>query len=130
MTRRSHRAGRIARTLMVVACLSVPTQSATASIVAWPTLTRALVYRCRIVAIDRGDTIALSLRLRTNEPRDRWRIRIVHDGERVLTTRRLTDAHGDLKVRALVADAPGPDDVRARARHLAPRAVCTVAAVV
>ena len=94
------------------------------------TLPRALVYRCRLVATDRGDSIALSMRLRTNEPRDRWRIRIVHEGERVLEMRRGTDAQGDLKVRVLVRDAPGRDDVRVRARHLEPRAVCTVATAV
>lgn len=129
MIRRSDRVGRIAGALLVAASLSTPAQSAMAPAVA-SAAPRALVYRCRLVAIDRGDVITLSLRLRTNEPRDRWRIRIVHDGERVLTARRRTDAHGDLKVRDIVPDAPGPDDVRVRARHLAPRAVCKAAAVV
>jgi hypothetical protein len=126
----TRRAGRAARTILVAACMSAPIQSAMAPAMAAATLPRALVYRCRLVATDRGDSIALSMRLRTNEPRDRWRIRIVHEGERVLETRRRTDAQGDLKVRVLVRDAPGRDDVRVRARHLVPRAVCTVAAAV
>ncbi|HVF08860.1 MAG TPA: hypothetical protein VNC60_09810, partial [Actinomycetota bacterium] len=48
-------------------------------------------------------------------------------GEHVLTTRRRTDGRGDLKVRAVVADAPGRDDIRVRVRHLMPRAVCKAA---
>lgn len=110
-------------------CLS-STLSTTPAAMASGGLPRALVYRCRLIATDRGDEIALSLRLRTNEANDRWRIRIVHDGQRVLTTRRLTDGRGALKVRTVVADAPGRDDVRIRARHLMPRAVCKAATAV
>jgi hypothetical protein len=105
-------------------------QSAMAPAVVAGSSPRALVYRCRLVAIDRGDDISLIVRLRTNEPRDRWRIRIVHEGKRALTTRSRTDAHGDLKVQTLVSDTPGRDDVRVRARHLLPRAVCKAATAV
>ena len=87
---------------------------------------RGLIYRCRLVATDRGDDITLSFRLRTNEPRGEWRIRMFHERERVFFKVRSTDAGGDLKVRRTVPDAPRRHDVVARARHLATGAVCEV----
>lgn len=87
---------------------------------------RGLIYRCRLVATDRGDDITLSFRLRTNEPRAEWRIRMFHERERVFFKVRSTDAGGDLKVRRTVPDAPRRHEVIARARHLATGAVCEV----
>lgn len=87
---------------------------------------RGLIYRCRLVATDRGDDITLSFRLRTNEPRGDWRIRIFHEREPILLKVRHTDAGGDLKVRRTVLDAPRRHEVIARARHLATGAVCKI----
>ncbi len=88
---------------------------------------RGLAFRCRLVATDRGGDIALSFRLRTNEPRGEWRIRMFHEGERIVSKARATSAAGDLKVRRRVPDLRGRDDVIGRARHLVTGAVCEVA---
>ncbi len=131
MTGRSDRAVRsLCTALAMAACLSAPALGTAPAAVASGGLPRVLVYRCRLVATDRGDEIALSLRLRTNEANDRWRIRIVHEGQRVLTTRGRTDGRGVLKARTVVTDAPGRDEVRVRARHLMPHAVCKAATAV
>lgn len=87
---------------------------------------RGLVYRCRLVATDRGDEITLSLRLRTNEPHGRWRIRMFHERERIVHKGRRTDADGDLRVSRIIADEPRRHDVIGRARHLVTGAVCEV----
>lgn len=69
----------------------------------------------------------LSFRLRINEPRGDWRIRMFHEGERIVSKARATNAAGDLKVRRRVVDTPGRDDVIGRARHRTTGAICEVA---
>ncbi len=61
---------------------------------------RGLIFRCRLVATDHGDDIALSFRLRTNESQGEWRIRLFHEGDRIVSKARVTSVAGDLNVRA------------------------------
>jgi len=88
---------------------------------------RGLIFGCRLVSIDRGDEITLRFRLRTDEPAGAWRVRMFHEGERIVSKVRRTRPTGDLKVRRVVPDLPGRDDVIGRARHVATGAVCEVA---
>ena len=108
---------------VVIVCAAI--QSAPAA--ALTERPRGLIFRCRLVATDHGDDIALSFRLRTNESRGHWRIRMFHEGERIVSKARATSAAGDLNVRRSVPDKRGRDDVIGRARHLATGAVCEVA---
>lgn len=107
---------------LLVAVTSAGALAASAS----PADTRALVYRCTLSSTDEGDDIRLTFRLRTNEARREWRVRLFREGERVYSRVRTTNAAGDLKVVRTVDDLPGPDDVRARARELDRWTICEV----
>ena len=88
---------------------------------------RGLDYRCRLVATRLGDEITLMLRLRTNQARDAWRIRMYHEQELIFSKIRMTNALGNLKVVRHEPNLPGRDDLLARARHLDSGTVCEVA---
>ena len=87
---------------------------------------RVLSYRCELIATKLGDRITLALRLRTNAPRRYWRIRMFHQGERVLLKTRRTNDLGRLTVVHVVPNLKGRDEVAARARHVATGKVCRV----
>ena len=93
---------------------------------ATPVVARGLVYRCTLISTPSGGEITLKFRLRTNEARHEWRVRLFHEGERVYSRIRTTNATGDLTVVRTVDDRPGPDDVRARARDLERGVICEV----
>lgn len=107
--------------LFLVAVLSLPAAGVQAS------SDRGLVYRCRLVSTKLGEEITLSFRLRTNAPRQAWRIRMYHDGELVFSKRRRTNGAGNLRVVRAVPNLPGPDEVAAKARHRASNTLCDVA---
>jgi hypothetical protein len=88
---------------------------------------RGLVYRCRLVSTKLGEEITLSFRLRTNAPRQVWRVRLYHEGERVFSKLRRTNGVGNLRVVRVVPNVPGRDEVAARARHRASGTLCDVA---
>jgi hypothetical protein len=85
-----------------------------------------LTYRCRLIASDLGEEIGMNLRLRTDGARDGWRIKLFHEGERVFSKIRRTNARGDLKVVRVEPNLPGRDELSARARHLRSGTVCAV----
>jgi hypothetical protein len=87
---------------------------------------RVLSYRCELIATKLGDRITLALRLRTNAPRRYWRVRMFHQGERVLLKTRRTNDLGRLTVVHVVPNLKGRDEVAARARHVASGKVCGV----
>lgn len=87
---------------------------------------RVLSYRCELIATKLGEQITLALRLRTNAPRRYWRIRMFHQGERVLLKTRRTNEFGRLTVVRVVPNLRGRDQVAARARHVASGKVCRV----
>jgi len=59
-----------------------------------------------------------------------WRVRIVHNGNRIFLGRRMTLApSGSFTVRLLTRNLAGPDAFRARARNLATDEVCAGGAV-
>jgi hypothetical protein len=87
---------------------------------------RVLSYRCELIATKLGEQITLALRLRTNAPHRFWRIRMFHQGERVLLKTRRTNASGRLIVVRVVPNLRGRDEVAARARHVASGKVCRV----
>jgi hypothetical protein len=88
---------------------------------------RGLVYRCRLVSTKLGEEITLSFRLRTNAPRQVWRVRLYHEGERIFSKLRRTNGVGNLRVVRVVPNEPGRDEVAARARHRASGTLCDVA---
>ncbi|HET9311629.1 MAG TPA: hypothetical protein VFP41_10475 [Actinomycetota bacterium] len=87
---------------------------------------RVLSYRCELIATTLGEQITLALRLRTNAPHRSWRIRMFHQGERVLLKTRRTNASGRLIVVRVVPNLRGRDEVAARARHVASGKACRV----
>jgi hypothetical protein len=87
---------------------------------------RVLGYRCELIATKLGEQITLALRLRSNAPRRYWRIRMFHQGERVLLKTRRTNVLGRLTVVRVVPNLRGRDEVAARARHVASGKVCRV----
>jgi hypothetical protein len=87
---------------------------------------RGFSYRCELVATKRGTEITIALKLVTNEPRADWRIRLFHEGERVFSKVRRTNAEGRLTVVRVEPNLPGRDDLLARARHVETGEICTV----
>lgn len=56
---------------------------------------------------------------------DRWRVKILHDGDRVFRGTRTTGgASGSFEVRIVEDDAPGTDAFRARAKNQSTGEVC------
>lgn len=58
-------------------------------------------------------------------PNQAWKVRVKHNGTRVLRTTRVTDYEGDLDVSRQVKDLPGKDKIVARAKNSAGQ-VCRV----
>jgi hypothetical protein len=112
----------------VVALMVAASVSPIGSVDAVPATDRVLSYRCQLVSVKLGDQITLTLHLTTNLPRRYWRIRMFHEGERVLLKTRRTNGLGRLTVVRVVPNLRGRDDVAARARHLASGKICTVEA--
>lgn len=118
-TRRRWLRGVTALALAAVLCLPAAGVRATQD--------RGLVYRCRLVSTKLGEEITLSFRLRTNGPRQVWRVRLYHDGELVFSKLRRTNGIGNLRVTRVVPNLPGRDEVAAKARHRASGTLCDVA---
>ena len=56
---------------------------------------------------------------------DRWRVKILHDGDRVFAgTRTTRGASGSFELRIVENDRAGSDDFRARARNLSTDEIC------
>lgn len=127
MSTRQKRAGWRSFRLLLAASVMFPFQASDAQASAGPGQGLGLSFRCRLVATVRGEEIMLTLKLRTNEPQREWRIRILHESEPVYSKVRTTDARGDLKVRRLVPNLRGRDDLLGRARDLGTGAICKVA---
>lgn len=88
---------------------------------------RGLDFRCRLIATKLGEEITVTFRLRTNQPRDDWRVRLFHEGERFFSKVRTTNAVGRLRVVRVVPNLAGRDDLAAVARHLETGRTCKVA---
>lgn len=123
MNARRRRSSAVVLTVAIISASTIPSAPTWAA----TEQARGLIFRCRLIATDHGDDVTLSFRLRTNEPRGDWRIRMVHEGERIVSKARATNAAGDLKVRRRILDTPGRDDVIGRARHRVTGAICEVA---
>lgn len=87
---------------------------------------RRLVYRCTLETTKEGTEITVTLRLRTNAPRDDWRIRLFHDEEPIFRRVRTTNPRGNLAVVRVEPNLPGRDSFLARTRHLGSTNRCTV----
>jgi hypothetical protein len=91
---------------------------------------RGLVYRCLLETTKVGGEITVTLRLRTNGPRDGWRLRLFHGGELVFKAIRRTNGVGNLRVTRGEPNLPGRDGFVAKARHLGSGTLCTVDATI
>lgn len=91
-----------------------------------PAVAGDLDYRCRLGATRLGEQITVTYRLRTNQPHDDWRVRLFHEGERIFSRVRTTNAAGRIKVVRVVPNLAGPDDLSARSRHLETGRICKV----
>ena len=85
-----------------------------------------LDYRCRLGVTKLGPQITVTFRLRTNQPRHDWRVRLFHEGEPIFSKVRTTNASGRIKVVRVVPNLAGRDDLDARARHRETGRVCEV----
>ena len=85
-----------------------------------------LDYRCKLVATRLGEQITVTYRLRTNQPHDDWRVRLLHEGERIFSRVRTTNAAGRIKVVRVVRNLTGRDALEARSRHLETGSICKV----
>lgn len=123
--RRQGRVGRRwVRTSVLAAALA--TTSSVAPMGASASAERGLTYECRLVATKLGEEISVALRLLTNQARDDWRVRLYHEGERIFSKVRTTNAQGNLKVVRVVPNLPGRDELAAWSRHLESGAICEV----
>jgi hypothetical protein len=78
---------------------------------------------------DEDGRIEVEFEVDQNRVGQRWRVVVRDDGARVLRTRATTTApSGSFEVRTLVADSPGRDVIRARARNLSTGEVCRAVA--
>jgi hypothetical protein len=87
-------------------------------------------YRCELESTKLAREITVTIRLRTDEPKDDWRVRLFHDDELVYTKVRTTNPQGNLKVVRTEPNRPGPDTLEARVRNLASGKVCAVDATI
>ncbi|MDH5225306.1 MAG: hypothetical protein OEW66_05265 [Actinomycetota bacterium] len=88
----------------------------------------SLSFRCRLASTKLGSEITVTIRLRTSEPRDEWRVKLFHNGERVYSKTRRTNATGRLKVVRVVENLKGRDELSTRLRNIETGKVCTVSA--
>ena len=85
-----------------------------------------LSFRCRLVATKLAEEITVTIRLRTNKPRDEWRVRLFHNDERVYAKTRRTNAAGRLKVVRVVPNLAGRDELSTKLRNLETGRLCRV----
>jgi hypothetical protein len=73
--------------------------------------------------------IETQLEVDQNVVGQRWRVRLRHNGELVAVVTKTTQApSGSFTLRRMLADAPGDDFVKARARNLATDELCVARA--
>jgi hypothetical protein len=78
---------------------------------------------------DEDGRIEVEFEVDENRVGQRWRVVVLDDGARALRTRAITTApSGSFEVRTVVADSPGRDVIRARARNLSTGEVCRAVA--
>lgn len=78
---------------------------------------------------DEDGRIEIEFEVDQNRVGQRWRVAVRDDGARVLRTRATTTApSGSFEVRTVVADSPGRDVIRARARNLSTGEICRAVA--
>lgn len=78
---------------------------------------------------DEDGRIEIEFEVDQNRVGQRWRVAVRDDGARVLRTRATTTApSGSFEVRTVVADSPGRDVIRARARNLRTGEICRAVA--
>lgn len=111
----------LAMAIAILLCSAVfaPGVSATATSTGAP-------YTCRLAATRLGPRIDLRFRLRTSVARQRWRVRISVNGDRIYARTHSTNARGRAVARTLLRRHPGPDAFIARARNLRTGRVCVV----
>ena len=120
----------VAIVAIVAAAAALASVSAGAAALADGVASRGLVYRCLLETTREGDEITVTLRVRTNGPRDDWRLRLFHDGELTFKGLRRTNSVGNLRVIRGEANLPGRDGFEAKARHLDSGTLCTVDATI
>ena len=76
--------------------------------------------------VDRDDgRFEVDLEVESNRPGQKWRLKLFHDGERVLSTVRRTDREGEVEYDRDLRNTAGKDAFRARAVNLGNGEVCT-----
>jgi hypothetical protein len=114
---------------LIVTALLAPTAAAAkdGDVITTGACTGASTWKLKLSDEDLGKEVKIEVD--QNVVGDRWRVRMLLNGEVVFNGTRITkEPSGAFKVRRVVTDLPGVDKLKVRARNLATDEVCVARA--